>query len=57
MPYEYKREPLNSEHCDQLINACESFEQKLVVWTLVDTGAMCHDILHFCARVLATRAA
>lgn len=33
-PYQYKREPLS----DDETNACESFEEKLVVWTLLDTG-------------------
>jgi len=38
MAYLYRREPLDGEHCDRLVNACQSFEEKLVVWTFVDTG-------------------
>ena len=38
MPYQYKREPLASDEADRLVNAAESFEEKLVVFTLLDTG-------------------
>jgi len=38
MPYQYKREPLTQDEANQLANACETPEEKLVVWTLLDTG-------------------
>jgi integrase/recombinase XerD len=38
MPYQYKREPLSTEEGNRLVNACEMPEEKLVVWTLLDTG-------------------
>lgn len=38
MPYQYVREPLLAEEADELANACESVVEKLVVWTLLDTG-------------------
>ena len=38
MPYQYKREPLIQEEATRLANACESFEERLIVWTLLDTG-------------------
>ncbi len=38
MPYQYKREPLNDDEVDSLINACDTFREKFVVWTLLDTG-------------------
>ena len=38
MPYQYKREPLNDDEVNKLTNACESFEEKFVVWTLLDSG-------------------
>ncbi len=38
MPYQYKREPLMQEEATRLANACESFEERLIVWTLLDTG-------------------
>ena len=38
MPYQYKREPLSNEEMDKLANAAESFEEKLVIFVLLDTG-------------------
>ena len=38
MPYQYKREPLNDDEVDSLTNACDTFREKFVVWTLLDTG-------------------
>jgi len=38
MPYQYRREPLTLEEANWLANACETHEEKLVVWTLLDTG-------------------
>src|SRR5262249_47042347 len=36
--YHYVREPLTGEEADRLANACATPEEKLVVWTLLDTG-------------------
>jgi len=38
MPYQYKREPLSADDANRLANVCESYLEKLVVWTLLDTG-------------------
>ena len=38
MPYQYKREPLSDDEVNRLTNACESFGERFVVWTLLDTG-------------------
>ena len=38
MTYQYRREPLTAEEEDKLVNACETHQEKLVVWTLLDTG-------------------
>jgi len=38
MPYEYKREPLNDDEVNRLTNACDTFQEKFVVWTLLDSG-------------------
>ncbi|HME71945.1 MAG TPA: site-specific integrase [Myxococcota bacterium] len=38
MPYQYVREPLTAEESDRLSNACETSTERLVVWTLLDTG-------------------
>ena len=38
MAYQYVREPLRAEEADALAHACESSEEKLIIWTLLDTG-------------------
>jgi integrase/recombinase XerD len=38
MPYQFKREPLTQDEATRLANACATFEEKLVAWTLLDTG-------------------
>jgi integrase/recombinase XerD len=38
MPYQYVREPLTADESDCLSNACETPTERLVVWTLLDTG-------------------
>jgi len=38
MTYQYKREPLTAEEADRLANACETHEEKLIIWTLLDSG-------------------
>ena len=34
MLYQYKREPLNNDDMDKLTNACNTFREKFVIWTL-----------------------
>jgi len=38
IPYQYKREPLNNDEVNKLINACSTFREKFVIWVLLDTG-------------------
>jgi integrase/recombinase XerD len=38
MAHQFIREPLRAEEADRLANACRSVEEKLIVWTLLDTG-------------------
>jgi len=38
VPYQYKREPLTPDEANRLANACATHLEKLVVWTLLDTG-------------------
>ena len=38
MPYQYKREPLHDDEVNKITNACQTFREKFVVWTLLDTG-------------------
>jgi integrase/recombinase XerD len=44
MPYQYKREPLTEDEANRLANACERHEEKLVVWTLLDTGLRLREL-------------
>jgi len=38
LAYQFVREPLTGQEADRLANACQTSEEKLVVWTLLDTG-------------------
>lgn len=38
MAYQYVREPLRAEDADKLSQACETTQEKLIIWTLLDTG-------------------
>ena len=38
MPYQYVRDPLTADESDRLSNACETATERLVIWTLLDTG-------------------
>jgi len=38
MPYQFKREPLTQEEANRLAHACQTHLERLVVWTLLDTG-------------------
>lgn len=46
MAYQFRREPLTAENADRLVNACTAFGEKLVIWTLLDTGLRVGE---FCA--------
>lgn len=38
MTYQFVREPLRAEEADRLSNSCETSHEKLIIWTLLDTG-------------------
>lgn len=38
MAYQLKKEPLTPEEADKLCSVCNSVQEKLIVWTLLDTG-------------------
>ena len=38
MRRQYKREPLSQEEANRLANVCETHQEKLITWTLLDTG-------------------
>ena len=38
MAYQYKREPLNRDEHARIEQACETPQERMLVWTLLDTG-------------------
>ena len=36
--HKHKREPLTRDEANRLANSCTTFKEKLVIWTLLDTG-------------------
>ena len=38
MAYQFVREPLTPENADALANACKTKREKLIIWTLLETG-------------------
>ena len=44
MPYQYRREPLSPDQATRLANACTSSDERLVVWTLLDTGLRLREL-------------
>ncbi len=38
MPIQFKREPLMLDEANRLANSCRTAEERLVIWTLLDTG-------------------
>ena len=38
MPYQYKREPLLPDEINRLANACKTADERIAIWTLLDTG-------------------
>jgi integrase/recombinase XerD len=38
MPYQYKREPLTPDEANRLASVCATHQERLIVWTLLDTG-------------------
>ena len=38
MAYQFVREPLMAEEADKICQACKTMLDKLIVWTLIDTG-------------------
>jgi integrase/recombinase XerD len=44
MPYQFKREPLTQDEATRLANACQSHTEKLVIWTLLDTGLQVSEL-------------
>ena len=50
MPYQYVREPLTADESDRLSHACETPTERLVVWTLLDTGLRVSELCGLTAK-------
>jgi integrase/recombinase XerD len=50
MPSQFVREPLTAEEADLLANACETPTERLVVWTLLDTGLRVGELCDLTAK-------
>jgi integrase/recombinase XerD len=55
MPYQYVREPLTADEADRLANACDTPTEKLVVWTLLDTGLRVGELCDLTSRSVLSR--
>ncbi len=38
MAYQYKRESLSRDEVSRLEQACETAQERMLIWTLLDTG-------------------
>jgi len=47
---QYVRASLQAEEADRLCQACESLEEKLIVWTLLDTGMRVSELCNLKAE-------
>jgi integrase/recombinase XerD len=50
MAYQYVREPLIADEADRLANACETPTDRLVVWTLLDTGLRISELCNLTSK-------
>jgi integrase/recombinase XerD len=50
MPYQYVREPIAADESDRPSNACETLTERLVVWTLLDTGLRVSELCGLTAK-------
>jgi integrase/recombinase XerD len=48
--YQYVREPLTTAEADRLANACETPTERLIVWTLLDTGLRISELCNLTAK-------
>jgi len=55
MPYQYKREPLNDDEVDKITNACNTFREKFVVWTMLDTGVRLSELADLKKKIYSGR--
>ena len=44
--HQYKRQPLDDADADKLSQACKTFREKLIIFTLLDTGVLVSELSH-----------
>jgi integrase/recombinase XerD len=52
MPYQYKREPLTQDEATRFAQAAETHEERLVVFTLLDTGLRVSELASLTSKNL-----
>ena len=52
MRYQHKREPLSIEEADRITNACETMEEKICVWALLETGMRVSELANLTSFAL-----
>lgn len=50
MAYQFVREPLRAEEADKLCQACKTMLDKLIIWTLIDTGLRVSELCSLTPR-------
>ena len=50
MAYQFVREPLQAQEADALSNACKTAEEKLIIWTLLDTGLRVSELCNLTSQ-------
>lgn len=44
MPGQHKKESLSEDETNRLMNACRTFEERFIIWTLLDTGLRANEL-------------
>lgn len=50
MVYQFVREPLRAEEADALSLACETTKEKLIIWTLLDSGLRVSELCNLTSQ-------
>ena len=53
MAYQFKREPLTPVEADKLYQACNSVQEKLIIWILLDTGLRVSELCSLTRKIFS----